>query len=400
MKKIFLVAGEVSGDLVGAWYLNKVTPRYTPSGRTRGDRDVSRAGHSLQGDGWKERGQEKQENVHAVAVGGDALKKAGAHIFMPMTDLNVAGIFEIIKHIPRLLRIIKKIAQHIATNNYDEIILVDFPGFNLRLAKAIKKHNSQQKIVYLSPPQLCAWGAGHVKQLKAYCNEIIVLYPFEVAWYEKHGVKVRFIGSPQYDRLQPYFSLTEKKENKIAFLPASRESECKKILPVMLEVMKQFSRVFPQVKLVLALAPSISRGFIENKLRKAGFLRWGKDVHIVQNEKEKLRELATCCLAVTKPGTSALELALLQVPSLVIYKTSWLTYLIARSLVNISQMALPNLMLKKIVFPEFIQAQCRPHLILKEMRIYYEAFCSDDDLYKRKLEHVGQIRKILSTRSL
>ena len=358
MKKIFLVAGELSGDQLGAWYLNY---------------------------------QNNQNNkIKAIAVGGNALQSAGAKIFLPMAKLNVTGILEVIKHIPRLLRYTKMLTNHIIEQSYDEVVLINFSGFNMKLAQSIKKRKPEQKITYFSPPQLWIWGAWRLKKLKKYCNKVIVLYQFEVEWYKQRGLKAEWIGSPHHDRLKKYYELSEKKKNKIAFLPASRESEFKKLFPIMLDLIKQFKLVHSNVDIILPIAETISRSTVEKELRKAG--PWGIDVRIVQGEDEKYRELSTCCLAITKPGIVALELALLKIPSIVLYKTSWLTYLLARSFVKVSYMALPNLLLKKPLFPEFIQHKCRKRNILKTINTYYDAFRNNEVLYKNTIHNLDMFR--------
>ena len=352
-KKIFIVAGELSGDKLGAWYLNSLKNNYT---------------------------------VHAV--GGSFLEEAGATIYERIENLNFVGVVEIIKHLRFILKFIKQLAQHIVENNFDEVVVIDFPGFNLRLIKKIKQLNPNIKITYLSPPQVWIWGKGRVKTIKKYCDDVIVLYPFEIEWYKKHGVEVRWLGYPFYKELEPYFS--GKRSKSIALMPGSRPIEIKRLLPLFLRVIKRLKMVHPEIKIIVPLAESVDKEKVEMTLRKSGIGWMGQDLLIVQGKENKLRALSTCTLALAKPGTNTLELALLGVPAVVAYKASWLTYWIAKMVVNIEHMSLPNLLLKEEVFPEFIQGDCKEQKIFLELKKLYEGGCDE------RVEKLGRLRDMLS----
>ncbi|MFC1894683.1 lipid-A-disaccharide synthase [Candidatus Dependentiae bacterium] len=341
MKNIFLVAGEVSGDKTGGWYLDKL--------------------------------KQSNINVNCQAVGGSFLKKSGAKLYDRLEKLNIAGIFEILFKLRFIFGFLKKLASYILKNDFDEIVLIDFPGFNLRLAKILKKANPNLKITYLSPPQLWVWGKWRIKKLKKYCDKVIVLYPFEVDWYKKNGLEVEYLGNPVFDKIKKYdFFKNEKKYDQIAIIPGSRQFEVYKMLPIFLAVAKKFKLAYPKIKIILPLAESLSSHFIEEKIKKFGFYRWGNDIKIVRGEKEKLKELSKCCFAITKVGTVSLEVALLGIPAVVLYKGSWITYFLARSFIKIKYMALPNLFLEKSVYPEFIQWDCKPDKIFNKAKESYK----------------------------
>ncbi len=371
MRKIFILSGELSGDKLGAWYLDRL--------------------------------QKEDPGIECHSVGGYFLKKQGAKIFEKMEKLNVSGVFEIARHLPRILKLLNKIASHIVQNNYDELILVDFPGFNLRLAKKVKKSNPNLKITYLSPPQIWIWGEGRIKKLKKYFDRLIVMYPFEVEWYKNRGVKVEFLGNPIYLELKEYFKkdtdelINERLiANQIAILPASRDSELDKLFPFVTQTIKKIRMVYPKVKIILPLARSISKDKLERKLRQSGLWQWFTDVQIIQDEKEKLNALSKCCLAISKPGTISLQLALLGVPTVIFYKSSWLSYFLARLVVNIKYMSLPNLFLPKPIFTEYIQGDCKVDNIFNYVRIMYKKFISKDDLYKKLVIETLKIRQSFS----
>ena len=274
-------------------------------------------------------------------------------------------------------------------------MLIDFPGFNLRLARMLKKRNPKIKIIYLSPPQMWMWGGWRINTLRKNVDDVLVLYPFEVLWYKSRGVKARFIGSPHYERLAPFINSSEKKESKIALLPGSRSHELKEMFPLMLDLVKRFHTIHPEVKVVIPLARTFDRNEIEGYLRPAGMLG-DERIILVKSEHEKLRELSTCCFALAKPGTGTLELALLGVPSIILFKTSWLTYTIARPFVNGEYMGLPNILLGKPVCQEFIQAECKLTPIYTAMTELYAHYQNQDKAYERTLGDLKKIRMMLA----
>ena len=369
MKKIFIVAGELSGDQVGAWYIKK---QY--------DKMFNKmCGASV-------------EQAYVEAVGGDLLQQAGAVLYQRFELLNVVGIVEIVPRIPFILRFLKKLAQHILDNNFDEVILVDFPGFNVRLAKLLNQKRLGLHITYLSPPQVWCWGAWRVKQIKKFCNHVIVLYPFEVEWYRKKGVTAHWYGNPVYDRLAPYCSVPMVKKKQIALIPGSRRSEIEKLFPFFVTLVKKMMRMHPEIDYILPCAESISPKILEHLVTQEGLA--GK-IKIVEGKEEKMKALSGCFAAVSKPGTTTLELALLAIPTVVIYKTSWFTYFIAKQLVKVKYMALPNLLLNKPVFKEFIQNDCKIDTVVAELSTLYQAFVGGDGRYQQTQEPFDQIKMIL-----
>lgn len=362
MKKIFVVAGELSGDKLGAWYIKKL--------------------------------QNKGGEVKIQAVGGSFLKAAGAELYERFEILNIVGLVEIIKKIRFVLQFLQKLVTHIISENFDEVVVVDFPGFNLRLIKKLKKLKPEIKITYLSPPQLWAWGAGRVKTIKKYCDEVIVLYPFEVAWYKQHGVDVQWLGYPSYEKFMSYFD--QEKKQHIAIMPGSRLVEIERLLPIFIKVARRLKLAYPKTKIILPLAESIDKALVEKILRQATTSRLCQDVVIVQGESAKLRALSSCCLALTKPGTVTLELALLGIPAVVAYKAPWITYCIAKMLVKIKNMSLPSLLLNDVVYPELLQSDCREKKIWRVVRKMYQQFLHDKKGYAKRCEKIKRVREVLT----
>ena len=374
MKKIFIVAGELSGDKLGAWYISKLNDLYSGAGLTSG------------------------ENFCFEAVGGKFLENAGSKIYARFEEkLNIVGVTEIIKKIPAVLKFIKQLSNHIIKNDFDEVVVIDVPGFNLRLIKKLKHLKPDLKITYLSPPQLWVWGERRVKKIKKFCDEVIVIYPFEVDWYKQRSVSVTWLGYPFYNKFKPYFDLECKRRNRIAVMLGSRRTEVDTLLPIFSSVIKKFKLIYPYTEFVFPIAESVDKKFIENRLKKNGLNLSGNDIKIIQGEDEKFKALKTCCLALTKPGTVSLELALLAIPAIVAYKVSWITYFIAKLVVKIKHMALPNLIFgNSSIYPEFIQGDCKVDKILSELNSIYCKFIKQDKLYFEKVKNLEVARNQLS----
>lgn len=364
MKKVFIMTGELSGDLLGAWYVRKQYAAGT-------------------------------QDTYMEAIGGDHLQGAGAVLYQRFETLNVTGIVEIIKHIPRLLSFLNKLAAYLVAQQFDEVVVIDFPGFNVRLIKKLKKLSPSLKITYFSPPQLWCWGAWRLASLKKYCDRIIVLYPFEVEWYHKRGVQVEWIGSPVYDRMQPHFESAETKKNMIALVPGSRVSEVTVLFPLFAQIALALKKVHPSVQFVIPQASSIPEDQFRSHLDRSGLLGLGDALKIVRDDDKKWSILAQCCMALSKPGTVTLELALLKIPACVIFKVPWLTYWIARMLVSVPFMSLPNLLLHDEVYKEFIQYFTSEQLKQHALHLY-QSCVNQDQRYVSTVHRLEGLRERLN----
>ncbi len=363
MKKIFVVAGELSGDQTAAWYLDR---------------------------------RRQTENLDVEAVGGQSLRKLDVKIYDDLKKLNIVGVVEIFSKLRFIFRYLKELVNYITTNNFDEVLLVDFPGFNLILAKRLKKQNSDIKITYLSPPQLWIWGSWRIKKLKKYCDNVVALYPFEVEWYKARGVEAEFLGNPLCEKLHDVINLDLDVKKQITVLPGSRKQEIKKLLPILAGIIRKINLLDSDIKIVLPIPNSLDIDFVKTELRKNKLIgNFGDNIEIIINEVEKLKQLKQSFCAITKPGTVTLELALLNVPSIIFYKTSWITYFLAKLVVNIEFMGLPNLFLKTPVFKEFIQGECKQYLIFKEVKSIYNKYLSSDGSYQEMRNNLKEINSLL-----
>ena len=355
------MTGEHSGDIIGAWYAKKLL--------------------------------QQNPNLTITAIGGEQLKNAGATMYKSSAEFAITGIVEIVKHLPFIFKSLTQITEYICTNDFDTVICIDYPGFNLRLVKRLKSKKPDLKIIYVAPPQLWVWGAGRLTTLKNYCDKIVVMYPFEVLWYAERGVTVSYEGSPLFERLTPYLANNQEKEFMLALLPGSRTAEIKTLMPMFAEIIKKIIRTIPMVKIAIIRAESIARHELE-----ASLTSYQIPLHAVSiiEPNDKYQTLTHCFAALTKPGTCTLELGILGIPSIVLYKTSWLTYWLARMVTNIKFMALPNLFLPKPVFRERIQSECKAKVIYQDVVELYEEFLHNKNAYDARCKKLEELKKQFS----
>lgn len=359
MKKVFLLAGEVSGDTIAGWYLKK-----------------RKAAEALQVEG----------------IGGNAAVAAGMQIYETFDGLNVVGLLEVARHAPRLLKKIKQVASYILQNNFDEVVLVDFPGFNVRLAKVLKTKKPLLHITYVSPPQLWVWGGWRLKNLAALCDDIIVMYPFEVGWYAARGVTVRWEGNPVAEQIANVFVPGPKKQL-VALLPASRRSELATLFPIFLQAMQRIVQHHPACQFILPVPQSLTEQEYRAVAQRHGLLNLCDRITFITDAQEKYTALPQACVALTKPGTVTLELALLQVPMVIAFKTSWLSYTLASFLVRVRFMGLPNLLSDKQLCPELIQKKCTVDAIVHQLEEVLNWHQHDHVHYAKILQQYADFSK-------
>ena len=332
-KKILVVAGEASGDLHGAGLLKEL--------------------------------KKINPDLDFFGMGGDKMKNEGLKILYHINQVSFMGLFEILSHLSFLRRVFKDMTKQIDSNKPDLAILIDYSGFNLRLAKKLKQKNIP--IVYYISPQVWAWRKNRVHKIKKYVNKMIVFFPFEVDFYKNKGVKVELVGHPLVNLAKPVLQKEEflKKiqaasdQTIIGLLPGSREQEIKKILPVMLEACQGLKRKIKDMKVIIGLAPTINKELVLSQVNQ------NSDVKVLENLTYDVMKYSDLLLVTS--GTATVESALMETPMLVIYKTNFLTYFLAKLLVKVPYISMVNLIAQKKIVPEFIQDKAHPKLIAKEM---------------------------------
>lgn len=297
--------------------------------------------------------------------GGDEMSKAGGTCVKHIRDLAFMGFVEVLMNLRTILSNLKFCKNDILQYGPDALILVDYPGFNIRIAEWA--HEQGIKVIYYISPQVWAWKQNRVHTIKKVVDEMYVILPFEKDFYKKFNFDVTYVGHPLLDAIQNYratalasdtdFFERNRLDQKpvIAMLPGSRKQEIKKKLPIMLEAVKHFNGH----QVIVAGAPSLDASFYEP------FLQSYSNVRIVHSQTYDL--LSNSEAAVVTSGTATLETALFEVPEVVCYIGSPISYMIAKRLIKIKFISLVNLIMDREVVRELIQKECNPKTIRKEL---------------------------------
>jgi lipid-A-disaccharide synthase len=284
--------------------------------------------------------------------GGDLMEQQGGKLVKHYRDLAFMGFMEVASHLPTILSNFRLCERDLISYHPDVLILVDYPGFNLRMAKFAGQHGI--RVFYYISPQLWAWHSSRVKTIRKWVDRMFVILPFEKEFYARYDYTVDFHGHPLLDVINEGMKVTDRSEflaknslpdlPLIALLPGSRKMEIEKILAIMISVRHSF----PGYKFVIAGAPSIPGQFYAEMLK-------GTDVGFVTGHTYELLKHSAAALVTS--GTATLETALIGIPQVVCYRGNWLSYLIARRLVQVKYISLVNLICDKLIVPELIQEE-------------------------------------------
>ncbi len=331
--KLFILAGEASGDLHGS---NLV-------------RSLLNSGGSLDIKGW----------------GGENMLAAGVQILKPIEELSFMGFTEVLLNIRSILRNFNDCKEQINAFKPDAVILIDYPGFNLRMAKWLKRKG--YKVIYYISPQIWAWKEKRVELIKKYVDRMLVILPFEKDFYQKHGVEADYVGHPLLEAIANR-SVSEgqidiaipSNQPLVAILPGSRKQEIKSLLPTMLETAVNFK----DTHFAIAAAPGIPEEFYNDII--ADRIKNGTSkVSIIKNATYDLLHQADAAMVCS--GTATLETALFKVPQVVCYKANTISYAIAKRLVKVKYISLVNLILDKPFLSELIQDDFNSQMLSKEL---------------------------------
>ena len=339
--KIFVSTGEMSGDLHLS-YLVKEVLKTDPS-------------------------------VKFYGVVGDHSRDAGVEVVQDIRELAIMGFTEALKKYSYLKKKAHEYLEFIEENGIEKVILVDYGGFNLKFLELLKKRLPHVETYYYIPPKLWVWGERRIKKLKL-VDHIMVIFPWEVEFYRKHGVEAVYYGNPFIDK----YKVIERKGDKILLLPGSRKQEVGKLLPEMLKVVKANK----DENFLLRLAKEEHSRWVEEDLNSYGNLEVDSNISLADAiEKSKT--------AIAASGTVILELALMGIPGVVVYKTGLINELIARYILKLGYVSLPNLTLNEEVYPELLQKDCNSEKIWEKT----EEILKDP---KKSNERIMKIRQKLS----
>jgi lipid-A-disaccharide synthase len=332
---IYFVAGEVSADNHGAALMRSL--------------------------------QELDSERKFIGRGGPQMQEvAGGQFKNWIGEAAVLGLWEVLRKYGYFREQFHETLQEILKNKPDAVVLIDYPGFNLRLARALRRHARKQKVIYYISPQVWAWNRGRIKRMAQFIDLVLCIFPFEVDLYTQAGLRALFVGHPMIERLRGRKIDTHRDENLIGLFPGSRSREVRKIFPVLLETACELRKHNQNLRFeVAAASEQLAR---ELKPSVAGLDR-SQDRDAIQIKVDETAAIMQRAWAgIVASGSATLEAAYFRLPFVLIYKVAWPTYLAARVVVNVKYLGMPNLLADKEVVPEFIQHRAKPNAIVKAMQ--------------------------------
>lgn len=330
--KYYIIAGEASGDLHGSNLIKEI--------------------------------HKKDSTAIIRCWGGDLMEAAGAEVVKHYRELAFMGFAEVIMNLRTILGNIKECKKDIENFKPDAVILVDYPGFNLRIAEFVKKMGT--KVYYYISPQIWAWKKGRVHKIAKFTDKIYTILPFEKAFFKKYGYDVEYVGHPLLDAIENRDTSEKRKQELrsefgvsskpiVAILPGSRKQEIAVMLPIMLQQIKNF----PDFQFILAAAPSFDLSYFDP------FLKEYPSLKVIPNRTYDLLSLSHAAMVTS--GTATLETALFKVPEVVCYKANAISYQIAKRIVDIKYISLVNLIMDEEVVTELIQGDLNEKLLKLEL---------------------------------
>lgn len=356
--KLLIIAGEASGDLHGSSLIKEI-------------RNID-------------------DSVEFIGIGGDKMIDAGLKAKYHINEMAFLGFLEVVKHLPFIKKVKKEMLKLVQENNIRKVVLIDYPGFNLSLAKSFKKLGVE--VIYYISPQIWAWGKGRIKKIKKLVKRMLVFFPFEKKLYTSNGIHSDFVGHPLAKSIDEYNFLTRneliEKHNLVnkeilVLLPGSRKQELEKILP---DVLKASDKICSKYNLqtIIACADNIEEDYFNRLKDEHEFtLVKGETYNLLKNSK----------FGIIKSGTSTLEAGIIGTPFLVVYKTNYLTYLIGKALIKINNISLANIVAEKTVVKELIQDDVNPDKIYDESK----KILSNTDNYQNLKIELSKIKAKLKT---
>lgn len=334
MPKIMIVAGEASGDLHGS--------------------NLVEAARSLNPD------------LDFYGLGGEKLEQAGVELLFDLEHQQLVGLTEILSSLTQVLATLRTLKKSIVTEKPEALVLIDYPDFNLSLAKTARK--AGVPVFYYISPQLWAWRQGRIKKIKKLVTRMAVVFPFEVEFYRRQGMEVFFVGHPLLDVMKPVRPKPDVKRELgfnpndplLTLLPGSRMTEVRQLLPLMLQAVSLVKNKNPRLSVAVSQADTISSDEIKSYLpeRLPGIRLFSGQTHKLQNAAD---------VVLTASGTATLETAISLTPMLVVYRLKPLTFFIIRRLLKVEHVALPNLIAGRALVPELLQKEAYPDRIACEL---------------------------------
>jgi lipid-A-disaccharide synthase len=349
--KIYIIAGEASGDIYGA-RLMEALRRLSP------------------------------EPVEFYGVGGDKMAATGLSSLFPMAEISIMGFLEIIPHIPNVLKRIRQTVEDIKTIRPDVVITIDSPGFCCRVAKQLRKENISSKLIHYVAPTVWAYKPKRAEKFARLFDHLLVILPFEPPYFEAVGLPCTYIGHPitenviETGKAMAFWHKHNISPNDtlICMMPGSRAMEVVRMLPIFLKA-TQLLTCAPNLKLVIPTIPAV-KGLVQKFTGLSGI-----HVIILDEEAEKYEAYAASTAAIVKSGTGSLEVAMADCPMVIAYKVSKISYHLIKFMIKIKYANLINIILNKELIPEFIQNNCQPYLIAQSL----DGLLRNEDLRQQQI---------------
>ncbi|MBO4284998.1 MAG: lipid-A-disaccharide synthase [Alphaproteobacteria bacterium] len=359
--KIYLIAGEPSGDLLGSRLMRAMTS--------------------------------KCENVSFFGVGGESMQREGLKSLFDISDLAVMGLLEVVPSIPRVLKRIRQTVQNIQEVNPDIVITIDSWSFSARIHKALRKLKLSIPQVHYVAPQVWAWKKKRARTMYKYIDHLLTLFPYEPKYFTPYRLEASFVGHPVIESPVIYgnsedFRLRfniEPNQKIMALLPGSRKNEVARLLPVFLEAAEVFYQKNPEYVFVL---PTVHT--VENEVLKIT-QKSNLPIIVVKTESDRHDAFCASDVAMAASGTVALELAIVKVPHIIAYKVAPLTAFLVRHFLKIQFVNLTNILLGREIVPELLQENCSKEKIL----YYMNEFIKKGDVYERQMEGFEKLKSVL-----
>jgi lipid-A-disaccharide synthase len=356
--KIFFVAGESSGDLHGSSLVKSL--------------------------------KEINPQIKFKAIGGDRMSSEGAELLFHIKEVNYIGFSSVMKNIRKIKSILNKTEKEILNFNPDALVLIDFPGFNLKLASELRK-NFKGKIIYYISPQLWAWHESRVNTIRKNVDLMLVTFPFETEFYKKHSVESIYVGNPLVNRIDDFLQKNKRESSikkVISFMPGSRKDEVDKMMQVMLDAASKFKEKF-DCNINFICSTNLPVRYYEKKIHDNDF----KIIYDEENSDLNYRTILNSDLVVSKSGTSSMECALIGTPFLVCYKAGKLNYFIAKMMIKVKHIAMINIILGKEAVKEFIQSEMTANNLFNEGN----RILSNDKYRKKMIDDFKLLREKFSS---
>ena len=357
MKKIFWLAGDKSGDIHSSWVIKKLP------------------------------------DFEHVGIGGMHMQQQGLRPLFPFDRFCVMGFAEILAHLPFFIKVEHTIKKYLMESKPDLIILIDYPGLNLRIAKIA--HELKIKVLYYICPQFWAWKYHRVNQLKKYCEFVTCIFPFEKEILEKHGIPCDYVGHPVIEEISYEYTKEDfarkngldPEKKWISFFPGSRITEVSKLLPIFMKTINLLKQVKPEYEILISKSNTISDKKFMNLLKGV------KDYHLISGNTYEMMKYSH--FSIVKSGTSTFEAASIGNPFAIVYITNHISYNLAKKMVKVKYIGMPNLIFNKPVIKELIQHDVNPNKVMETILSYTENPAEHDSM----VEALKGFQKLMGEKS-